>query len=117
VIPVQCEYLALEGLARLMTTLERIRAESNPRLRIFGLIMTMYDGRTILSQQVTEEVRRHYPSLTFDTVIPRNVRLSEAPSFGKSILDYDPLSRGAQAYQALAMEVASRAPEFVDGRK
>ena len=116
-IPVQCEYLALEGLARLMTTLERIRVESNPRLRIFGLVMTMYDGRTILSQQVTEEVRRHYPNLTFDTVIPRNVRLSEAPSFGKPILDYDPLSRGAQAYQALAMEVASRAPEFVDGRK
>lgn len=109
-VPVQCEYLALEGLARLMNTLERVRAQSNPRLRIFGLLMTMYDPRTTLSQQVAEEVRRHYPRLTFETVIPRNVRLGEAPSFGKSILDYDPSSRGAQAYQALAVEVTSRAP-------
>jgi chromosome partitioning protein len=107
-VPVQCEYLALEGLARLLNTLERVRAQSNPSLRIFGLVMTMYDGRTSLSQQVTEEVRRHYPALTFQTVIPRNVRLSEAPSFGQSIVDYDPYSRGAQAYQALAVEVASR---------
>jgi chromosome partitioning protein len=109
-VPVQCEYLALEGLARLMSTIERVRAQSNPRLRIFGLVMTMYDSRTSLSHQVTEEVRRHYPTLTFDTVIPRNVRLSEAPSFGQTILDYDPLSRGAEAYQALAMEVTSRVP-------
>lgn len=109
-VPVQCEYLALEGLARLLNTVERVRSQSNPRLQIFGLLMTMYDGRTSLSQQVAEEVRRHYPSLTFETVIPRNVRLSEAPSFGQSILDYDPLSRGAAAYQALAMEVVSRSP-------
>jgi chromosome partitioning protein len=109
-VPVQCEYLALEGLARLMDTLERVRSQSNPRLRIFGFVMTMYDGRTSLSHQVAEEVRRHYPTLTFDTIIPRSVRLSEAPSFGKSILDYDPLSRGAEAYQALAVEVASRVP-------
>lgn len=109
-VPVQCEYLALEGLARLMTTLERVRAQSNPRLQVFGLVMTMFDGRTVLSQQVAEEVRRHYPHLTFHTMIPRNVRLSEAPSFGRSILDYDPYSRGAEAYQALAMEVASRVP-------
>lgn len=109
-VPVQCEYLALEGLARLMNTLERIRAQSNPRLQVFGLVMTMFDGRTVLSHQVADEVRKHYPSLTFRTVIPRNVRLSEAPSFGRSILDYDPYSRGAEAYQALAMEVASRAP-------
>jgi chromosome partitioning protein len=109
-VPVQCEYLALEGLARLLNTLERVRAQSNPDLRIFGLVMTMYDGRTTLAQQVAEEVRRHYPRLTFKTVIPRNVRLSEAPSFGRSILDYDPYSRGAQAYQALAMELASRVP-------
>src|SRR5579859_1309671 len=108
-IPVQCEYLALEGLARLMHTLERVRSQWNPRLRIFGLLMTMYDGRTVLSQQVTNDVRRHYPSLTFRAVIPRNVRLSEAPSFGQSILEYDPLSKGAEAYQALAMEVAVRA--------
>lgn len=111
-VPVQCEYLALEGLARLMDTVERVRAQSNPRLRIFGLIMTMYDSRTTLSHQVAEEVRRHYPSLTFRTIIPRSVRLSEAPSFGKSILDYDPLSRGAEAYQALAVEVATRVPSF-----
>lgn len=110
-VPVQCEYLALEGLARLLNTVERVRSQSNPRLQIFGLLMTMYDGRTSLSQQVAEEVRRHYPSLTFETVIPRNVRLSEAPSFGQSILDYDPLSRGAVAYQALAMEVVSRSPQ------
>lgn len=108
-VPVQCEYLALEGLARLLTTVERVRAQSNPRLEIFGLVMTMFDARTSLSHQVAEEVRRHYPTLTFQTVIPRNVRLSEAPSFGQSILDYDPLSRGAEAYQALAMEVAARA--------
>jgi chromosome partitioning protein len=109
-IPVQCEYLALEGLARLMSTIERVRSQSNPQLRIFGLVMTMYDVRTSLSQQVAEEVRRHYPSLTFDTVIPRNVRLSEAPSFAQPILQYDPYSRGAEAYQALAVEVASRTP-------
>ena len=114
-VPVQCEYLALEGLARLMNTLERIRAQWNPRLQVFGLVMTMFDARTVLSHQVADEVRRHYPSLTFDTVIPRNVRLSEAPSFGCSILEYDPYSRGAEAYQALAMEVASRAPA-VQGR-
>ena len=109
-VPVQCEYLALEGLARLMNTLERIRAAANPSLQVFGLVMTMYDARTVLSAQVADEVRRHYPTLTFDTVIPRNVRLSEAPSFGRSILDYDPYSRGAEAYQALALEVASRVP-------
>jgi chromosome partitioning protein len=111
-VPVQCEYLALEGLARLMDTLERVRAQSNPRLRIFGLVMTMFDGRTTLSHQVADEVRRHYPNLTFKTVIPRSVRLSEAPSFGRSILDYDPLSRGAAAYQALAIEVATRVPSL-----
>lgn len=107
-VPVQCEYLALEGLARLMATLDRVRAQANPSLRILGLLMTMYDARTMLSHQVTAEVRRHYPTLTFETVIPRNVRLSEAPSFGQSILEYDPASRGAQAYRALAGEVAGR---------
>lgn len=113
-VPVQCEYLALEGLVRLLSTIERVRAASNPRLRIFGLVMTMFDPRTTLSHQVVEEVRRHYPALTFATVIPRSVRLSESPSFGRSILDYDPLSRGAQAYQSLALEVAARAPELAE---
>lgn len=112
IVPVQCEYLALEGLARLMATLQRVRDRSNPRLRVFGLLMTMYDGRTLLAQQVAEEVRRHYPTLTFETVIPRSIRLSEAPSYGASILDYDPHSRGAEAYGALAVEVASRIPAF-----
>lgn len=110
-VPVQCEYLALEGLTRLLNTLERVRSQSNPNLQVFGLLMTMYDGRTLLSQQVAEEVRRHYPTLTFQTVIPRNIRLSEAPSFAQSILEYDPTSRGAEAYQALALEVAARSPQ------
>ncbi len=111
-VPVQCEYLALEGLARLMNTLDRIRATANPRLRIFGLVMTMYDGRTTLSQQVAEEVRRHYPTLIFNAVIPRSVRLGEAPSFGTPILQYDPQSRGALAYRDLAQEVAARVEPF-----
>jgi chromosome partitioning protein len=110
IVPVQCEYLALEGLVRLMGTIERVRSQLNPDLQILGLVMTMYDGRTMLSHQVTNEVRKHYPSLTFDTVVPRNVRLSEAPSFGQSIREYDPSSRGAQAYRALAGEVLERAP-------
>jgi chromosome partitioning protein len=112
-VPVQCEYLALEGLARLMSTVERVRAQANPGLSILGLLLTMYDGRTMLSHQVADEVRRHYPSLTFETMIPRNVRLSEAPSFGRSTLAYDPTSRGAQAYRALAREVVSRVPAAV----
>ncbi|MGH2442653.1 MAG: ParA family protein, partial [Chloroflexota bacterium] len=108
IVPVQCEYLALEGLARLMETLDRVRSAANPDLRILGLLMTMYDGRTMLSHQVTAEVRKYYPALTFETVIPRNVKLSEAPSHGQSILRYDPHSRGAQAYAALAQEVHAR---------
>ena len=108
IVPVQCEYLALEGLARLMDTISRVRSSMNPSLHISGLIMTMHDRRTSLSDQVAEEVRRHYPELTFRTVIPRNVRLSEAPSFGQTILEYDPVSRGAQAYESLAEEVTSR---------
>jgi chromosome partitioning protein len=115
IVPVQCEYLALEGLARLMSTLDRVRQQSNPRLQIFGLVMTMYDSRTSLSQQVTSEVREHYPDLIFNAVIPRNVRLSEAPSFGESILSYDPHSRGAEAYAQLAVEVAARAAGFLSG--
>jgi chromosome partitioning protein len=108
-VPVQCEYLALEGLVRLMGTIERVRGRANPGLRILGLVMTMYDGRTMLSHQVAAEVRKHYPRLTFETVIPRNVRLSEAPSFGQSIRTYDSSSRGAHAYRALAQEVLARA--------
>jgi len=108
IVPVQCEYLALEAVSRLMDTIARIRSGLNPGLRIFGVLMTMYDRRTMLSVQVAREVRRHYPDLTFRTQIPRNVRLAEAPSFGQPILEYDPLSSGGQAYRSLALEVASR---------
>jgi chromosome partitioning protein len=107
-IPVQCEYLALEGLGQLVSTIDLIRDSLNPRLRVAGVVMTMYDARTNLSQGVVEEVRQHFPTLTFATIIPRNVRLGEAPSFGKTIAAYDPGSRGALAYQALAAELLRR---------
>jgi chromosome partitioning protein len=107
-IPVQCEYLALEGLGQLVSTIDLIRDSLNAKLRVAGVVMTMFDARTNLSQGVVEEVRRHFPTLTFDTIIPRNVRLGEAPSFGKAIASYDPSSRGAIAYQALAEELLRR---------
>ncbi|HMQ34535.1 MAG TPA: ParA family protein [Chloroflexaceae bacterium] len=107
-IPLQCEYLALEGLAQLKLTLERVREGLNPGLRILGVVMTMYDGRTNLAQQVVDEVQRHFPRLIFRTLIPRSVRLSEAPSHGKLIAEYDPQSRSAVAYGALADEVLRR---------
>jgi chromosome partitioning protein len=103
IVPVQCEYLALEGLGHLARTLELVRRQLNPRLRLRGLLMTMYDARTNLAAQVVEEVRRHFPQ-TFQTVIPRSVRLSEAPSHGHSILAYAPSSSGARAYSDLATE-------------
>lgn len=107
-IPLQCEYLALEGLAQLKGTIDRVQTYMNPGLYIAGVIMTMYDGRTNLAQQVVEEVRRYFPQRVFSTLIPRSVRLSEAPSYGQLIAEYDPQSRGAQAYAALAEEVAQR---------
>jgi chromosome partitioning protein len=107
-IPVQCEYLALEGLGQLMHTVDLVRENLNPRLYLIGLLMTMHDSRTNLSNQVVAEVRRHFPGLTFQTVIPRSIRLTEAPSFGKTILEYDPTSRGALAYESLALEVDVR---------
>jgi chromosome partitioning protein len=106
--PVQCEYLALEGVAQLLETLDLIRATLNPRLELLGMLMTMFDPRTRLSTQVVDEVRRHFPERTFETVIPRSVRLSEAPSFGKPVLEYEPSSRGAGAYADLAQELLSR---------
>jgi chromosome partitioning protein len=106
--PVQCEYLALEGVAQLMETLELVRATLNPRLELLGMLMTMYDPRTRLSSQVVDEVRRHFPQHTFETVIPRSVRLSEAPSYGKPVLEYEPTSRGAGAYADLAQELIRR---------
>ncbi len=109
IVPVQCEYLALEGLSLLLNTVERVRDSLNPSLRVFGILMTMFDPRTNLSEQVVQEVRQHYPEAVFQTVIPRNVRLSEAPSYGLSILDYDAASRGAASYDALADEALERA--------
>lgn len=108
IIPVQCEYLALEGVGQLVSTINLIRENLNQQLRILGMVMTMYDGRTNLSQQVVTEVRVHFPGLMFESIVPRSVRLSEAPSYGLSILDYDPASKGARAYAALAQEVIAR---------
>ena len=107
-VPVQCEYLALEGLGQVVETLDSVRASFNPRLALTGILLTMYDPRTNLSQQVADEVRRHFPSVTFANVIPRSVRLSEAPSYGQPIRTYDPASRGARAYAAFAEELADR---------
>ncbi|GMQ78740.1 MAG: AAA family ATPase [Anaerolineae bacterium] len=107
IIPVQCEYLALEGLTQLMETLQLVRRHLNPGLKIRGLLMTMYDRRTNLSRQVVEEVRHHFPEKVFRTIIPRNVRLSEAPSYGLPINLYSPTSPGALAYKVLAAELLS----------
>lgn len=107
-VPVQCEYYALEGLADLMYTLRLVRSRLNTALELDGILLTMYDSRTNLSAQVAEEVKRHFPGKLFSAVIPRNVRLSEAPSFGRPIFDYDRASRGAEAYLRLADELAKR---------
>ena len=108
IVPVQAEYFALEGLAGLLDTLALIQRELNPRLTVAGMLLTMYDGRTRLAQDVEREVRAHFPELVFDTVIPRNVRVGEAPSFGKPVIHHDPHSTGADAYFELAKEVAAR---------
>ena len=107
-IPVQCEYYALEGLADLMTTLRLIKKRINPRLDIFGVALTMFDGRTNFSTQVAQEVRHHFPGKVYATVIPRNVRLAEAPSHGLPVTVYDRTSRGAQAYKAMAQEIIAK---------
>ena len=107
-IPIQTEYYALEGLSLLVNTIRRVREGLNPRLEIDGVLLTMYDGRTNLSAQVAAEVRRHMNGTVYDTVVPRSVRLSEAPSHGLPIAMYDPASRGASAYRALAGEVTAR---------
>jgi chromosome partitioning protein len=104
-IPVQCEYLALEGLGQLTYTLERVRSALFPELRVRGVIMTMFDGRTRLANDVVEEVKRYFPDQVFQAVVPRSVRLAEAPSYGQPISMYAPGSTGAQAYAALAREV------------
>ena len=107
-IPVQCEYYALEGLTDLMTTLRMVKKRINPHLDIFGVALTMFDGRTNFSTQVAQEVRRHFPGKVFASVIPRNVRLAEAPSHGLPVTVYDRFSRGAAAYKAMAEEIISR---------
>ena len=109
-VPVQCEYYALEGLSDLLSTVRLVKRGLNPKLSMEGVLLTMFDGRTNLSLQVAEEVKRHFPGQVYATVIPRNVRLSEAPSHGKPVLDYDPLSRGAEAYRSLAEEIAAKHP-------
>jgi chromosome partitioning protein len=108
IVPVQTEYFALEGLAGLLDTLALIQRELNPRLTVAGMLLTMHDARTKLGQDVEAEVRRHFPSLVFDTVIPRNIRLGEAPSFGRPVIHHDPHCAGSDAYFELAKEVAAR---------
>ena len=107
-VPVQCEYYALEGLTDLMTTLRMVKKRINPALEIFGVVLTMFDGRTNFSTQVAQEVRRHFPGKVYATVVPRNVRLAEAPSHGLPVTVYDRLSRGAQAYRAIAQEILTK---------
>ena len=107
-VPVQCEYYALEGLSDLLSTIRIVKRSLNPAIELEGVVLTMYDGRTNLSMQVAEEVRRHFPGQVYATVIPRNVRLAEAPSYGKPVSAYDSLSRGAEAYQELAREVMEK---------
>jgi chromosome partitioning protein len=108
IVPVQTEYFALEGLAGLLDTLQLIQRELNPRLAVAGMLLTMHDGRTRLARDVEREVRAHFPALVFDTVIPRNVRIGEAPSFGRPVIHHDPHCPGADAYFSLAREVAAR---------
>ncbi|WP_294550272.1 ParA family protein [uncultured Pseudoflavonifractor sp.] len=107
-VPVQCEYYALEGLSDLLSTIRIVKRSLNPAIELEGVVLTMYDGRTNLSMQVAEEVKRHFPGQVYATVIPRNVRLAEAPSYGKPVTAYDSLSRGAEAYQELAREVMEK---------
>ena len=107
IVPVQTEYFALEGLAGLLDTLSLVQRELNPRLTVAGMLLTMHDGRTRLARDVEREVRQHFPQLVFDTVIPRNVRVSEAPSYGRPVIHHDPHCPGSDAYFELAKEVAA----------
>ena len=107
-VPVQCEYYALEGLSDLMSTMRIVKGRINPKLEIFAVALTMYDGRTNFSAQVAQEVRRHFPGKVFATAIPRNIRLSEAPSHGIPVTAYDKSSKGAVAYRAMAEEMIKK---------
>jgi chromosome partitioning protein len=122
-VPIQCEYYALEGLSQLLATIDLVRDHLNPDLRLAGVLLTMFDARTTLSSDVVREVRNHLGASVFQTVIPRSVRLAEAPSHGRPVVRYSPESRGAQAYKQLALEVlarsagaAQRAPAMVGSR-
>lgn len=110
-IPVQAEYYALEGLGQLLDVIQRVRAGLNPDLELLGVLVTMYDGRTTLSENVYAELKKHFGNKLFETVVPRNIRLAEAPSFGKSIAEHDKWSKGARAYKQLAKEVDKRVGE------
>ena len=114
IIPIQCEYFALEGLGKLLNTIKSVQRIHNPKLDIEGLLLTMYDSRLRLSNQVVEEVQNHFQDMVFKTIIQRNVRLSEAPSFGESIINYDVNSKGASNYLSLAKEIISKIK--VDGK-
>jgi chromosome partitioning protein len=107
-VPIQCEYYALEGLGQLVNTINLVKRHLNSKLKIGGVLLTMFDTRTNLAGQVAEEVRKYFGETVFETVIPRNVRLSEAPSYGKTIIDYDPRSKGAEVYKMLAEEVINK---------
>ena len=108
IIPVQCEYFALEGISKLLNTIRIIKSDLNPTIQIEGFLLTMYDNRLKLSNQVYDEVTKHFGNLVFGSVISRNVRISEAPSYGMSVIDYDKESKGAQSYIALARELITR---------
>ena len=108
IIPVQSEYYALEGLSELLDTIKRVRVGLNPKLDILGIVVTMHNRRTSLGEQVLQELKKHFPSKIFDTIIPRNIRLAEAPSHGKPIFEYDRFSKGAQAYKKLTKEIEKR---------
>jgi chromosome partitioning protein len=108
IVPIQCEYYALEGLGQLLRNVRLVQQNLNPKLRLTGIVLTMYDSRTKLSEQVVEEVRRYFGGRVYDTIVPRTVRLSEAPGFGKPITAYDSRSKGAKAYRRLAREVLER---------
>ncbi|MCA9344447.1 ParA family protein [Candidatus Saccharibacteria bacterium] len=107
-VPVQTEYYALEGLGQLLEIIQRVNAGLNPGLQLLGVVMTMYDSRTSLSDQVVSEIKKHFGSKLLDTIIPRNVRLAEAPSYGKTIAEHDKWSKGARSYKALAKEIEAR---------
>jgi chromosome partitioning protein len=111
IVPIQCEYYALEGLGQLLKNVRLVQQNVNPELRLSGIVMTMFDARTKLADQVVDEVKAYFGSRVYDTIIPRSVRISEAPGFGKPITQYDPTSRGAMAYRWLAEEVVSRPVE------